>query len=176
MLEKVLLFCRTNATEYSHKLFVEQFSTCSTANDSIPGVADIYSTCTTYSAEKIVEQLKLSHFVKYTITAGESDGAFVAVYKSHQHHVSLTSNCCSCSFSKVMGLPCRQVFAVRTSQNLPVFNLQLVVRRWHKDYQLLGTHLRHHIFTVNKTAVLQSNSLLLSPKAHHEHTFEKPKI
>ena len=106
MFEKVLPFCRTNATEYSHKLFVEQFSTCSMANDSIPGVADIYSTCTAYSAENIVEQLKLSHSVKYTIAVGESDGPFVAVYKSHQHHMSLTSNCCSCSFSKVMGLPC----------------------------------------------------------------------
>ena len=136
MFEKVLLFCRTNATEYSHKLFVEQFSTSSMASDSIPGVADIYSTCTAYSAEKIVEQLKLSHSVKYTIAVGGSDGAFVAVYKSHQHHVSLTSNCCSCSFSKVMGLPCRHVFAVRTSQNLPVFHLQLVARRWHTDYQL----------------------------------------
>ena len=134
MFEKVLLFCRTNATEYSRKLFVEQFSTCSMANDSIPGVTDIYSTCT---AERFVEQLKLSHSVKYTITIGESDGTFVAVYTSHQHHVSLITNCCSCSFSKVMGLPCQHMFAVRTSQNLPVFDLHLVARKWHKDYQLL---------------------------------------
>ena len=137
MFEKMLLFCRTNTTEYSHKLFVEQFSTCNMANDSIPGVTDICSTCTAYSAERIVEQLKLSNSVKYTITIGESDGTFVAVYKSHQHHVSSITNCCSCSFSKVMGLPCRHIFAVRTSQNLPVFDLHLVAKRWHKDYQLL---------------------------------------
>ena len=52
-------------------------------NDSIPGVTDIFSTCTAYSAEKIVEQLKLSYSVKYTMAVGESDGALVAVYKSH---------------------------------------------------------------------------------------------
>ena len=129
MFEKVLLFCRTNATEDSHKLFVEQFSTGSTANDSIPGVTDICSTCTAHSAERIVEQLKLSHSVKYTITIGESDGTFVAVYKSHQHHVSLITICCSCSFSKVMGLPCRHIFALRIPQSLPLFDLYLVARR-----------------------------------------------
>lgn len=36
-----------------------------------------------------------------------------------------------------MGLPCRHIFAVRTSQNLQAFDLHLVARRWHKDYQLL---------------------------------------
>ena len=36
-----------------------------------------------------------------------------------------------------MGLPCRHMIAVRISQNLPVFDLHLVARRWHKDYQLL---------------------------------------
>ena len=54
-----------------------------------------------------------------------------------RYHLSLIANNCSFSFSKVMGLPCRHIFAVRASQNLPVFEVQLVARRWHKDYQLL---------------------------------------
>ena len=37
----------------------------------------------------------------------------------------------------VTGLPCRHLFAVRTSQNLPVFELQLVADRWRRNYQLL---------------------------------------
>ena len=65
------------------------------------------------------------------------DGVFKAVYKSREHCVSLIANNCSCGFSKVMGLPCRHIFAVRASQNLPVFEVQLVARRWHKDFQLL---------------------------------------
>ena len=36
-----------------------------------------------------------------------------------------------------MGLPCRHLFAIRASQNLPIFELQPVANRWHKDYQLL---------------------------------------
>jgi len=36
-----------------------------------------------------------------------------------------------------MELPCWHIFAVRASQNLPVFKVQLVARRWHKNYQLL---------------------------------------
>jgi len=137
MFDKVLLFSRTNAAEYSHKSFVEEFSELSTAHDSIAGVSEICSTCTAYSSERMIEQLKLSHTVKYTITKGENTDNFIAVYKTHQHHVSLSANCCSCSFSKVMGLPCRHIFAVRTSQNLPAFKLQLVAERWRKDYQLL---------------------------------------
>jgi len=126
-----------NAAEYSHKSFVEEFSALSTAHDSIAGVSEICSTCTAYSSERIIEQLKLSHSVKHGITRGEEDGSFLAVYKTHQHHVSLSANHCSCNFSKIMGLPCRHIFAVRASQNLPAFELKLVAERWHKDYQLL---------------------------------------
>jgi len=66
----------------------------------------------------------ISHTVKYTITRDEGTDTFIAVYKIHQHHVSLSANRCSFSFSKVMGLPCHYIFAVRTSQNLPAFELQ----------------------------------------------------
>ena len=137
MFEKVLLFCRTNAEEYTHKVFTEEFSTRTTANDSIADVSIINATCTAYSAEKIVEQLKLSRSVMYTVSSGDSDGVFIAVYKSREHHVSLIANSCSCVFSTVMRLPCWHIFAVRASQNLPVFEVQLVARRWHKDFQLL---------------------------------------
>ena len=82
----------------------------STAHDKIAGVSEICSTYTAYSSERMIEQLKLSHTMKYyTITRGEDNGTFLAIYKAHQHHVYLSANKCSCSFSKVMGLPCRHV-------------------------------------------------------------------
>ena len=126
MFMNVLLFCRTNAEEYTHKVFIEEFSTRSTVDDSIADVSMINTTCTAYSADRIV-----------TVSSGDSNGDFIAVYKSGEHHVSLIDNNCSCSFSKVMGIPCWHIFVVRASQNLPVFEVQLVARRWHKDYQLL---------------------------------------
>ena len=118
-------------------MFTEEFSTHSTANDGISDVSTINAACTVYSAERIVEQLKLSRSVMYTISSGDGDGVFKAVYKSREHCVSLIANNCSCGFSKVMGFPCRHIFAVRATQNLPVFEVQLVARRWHKDFQLL---------------------------------------
>ena len=67
MFEKVLLFCRTNAEEYTHKAFTEEFSTHTTANDSIADMSINNATCTAYSAEKIAKQLNLSRSVMYTV-------------------------------------------------------------------------------------------------------------
>ena len=75
--------------------------------------------------------------IQYKIEKGSEDDEYAVAYSDHEHHVSLLRHRCSCSFSKVMGLPCRHLFAVRASQNLPVFELQLVTDRWRKDYQLL---------------------------------------
>ena len=133
----MLLFCRTIAEEYTHKVFTEEVSTRSTANESIADVSIINATCTVHSTERIVEQLKLSCSAMYTVLSGDSDGVFNTVFNSRGHHVSLIANSCSCGFSEVMRLPCRYIFAVRASQNLPVFEVQLVARRWHKDFQLL---------------------------------------
>ena len=137
MFDNMLLFCRTNAAEYCHKSFVEEFSSCRSASDSIPGVMEITSSCTAYSAERIVEQLKLSQKVAYEVTQEREHGTFLVTYRDHKHHVSLPTHSCSCSFSKTMGLPCRHLFVVRAAQDLPAFELQLVANRWHKDYQLL---------------------------------------
>jgi len=37
-----------------------------------------------------------------------------------------------------MGLLHLFVFAMRNFQNLPVFEVQLLARKWHKDYQLMN--------------------------------------
>ena len=73
MFENVLLFCRSNASECDHKSFVEELS-FSSADDCIPGVVDITSSCTAYSAKFVIEQLKLSLQVQYKIEQeGEGD-------------------------------------------------------------------------------------------------------
>ena len=95
----VLLFCRTNAEEYTQKMFTEEFSTLSTAEDSIADASMIYATCTAYSAERIVKQLKLSRSVMYTVSSGDNDGDFIAAYNFRELHVSLIDNNCSCSLS-----------------------------------------------------------------------------
>ena len=98
---------------------------------------DITSSCTAYSAKFIIEQLKLSQEVQYKIEPESEGDEYTVIYSDHEHHVSLIGHCCTCSFSRVMGLPYRHIFAVRASQNLPVFELHLVADRWRKDYQLL---------------------------------------
>lgn len=137
MFESVLLFCRSNASEYDHKSFVEELSSIASADDCIPGVLEVTSSCTAYSARLIIEQLKLSQQTQYKIEPRSEGDDYTVAYSDHEHHVSLLRHHCSCSFSKVMGLPCRHLFAVRASQNLPVFELALVAERWRKDYQLL---------------------------------------
>ena len=101
MFEKVVLYCKTDAEENTHKVFTEEFSTCSNANDSIANVSKINATCSAYSAERIVEQLKLSRSVMYAVSSGDSDGIFIAGYKSREHHVSLIANNCSSVFQKL---------------------------------------------------------------------------
>ena len=136
MFESVLLFCRSNASEYDHKSFVEELLSIASADDCIPGVLEVTSSCTAYSARLIIEQLKLSQQTQYKIEPRSEGDDYTVAYSDHEHHVSLLRHHCSCSFSKVMGLPCRHLFAVRASQNLPVFELALVAERWRKDYQL----------------------------------------
>ena len=89
--QKVLLFSQSNASEYCHKSFVEEFSSCSSADDSIPGVLEITSSCTAYSVKLVVEQLKLSQKVPYKVAPGSEDDAFVVTYEDHEHHVSLST-------------------------------------------------------------------------------------
>ena len=137
MFQNVLLFTRSNASEYCHKSFVEEFSSFTSADDSIPGVMEITSSCTAYSAKFVIEQLKLSQQVQYEITPENEDNVSVVTFNGREHHVSLSERHCSCSFSRIMQLPCRHIFAVRASQGLSVFDLQLVADRWRKDYQLL---------------------------------------
>ena len=134
MFENVLLFCRSNASEYDHKSFVEAFSS---ADNCIPGVVDITSSCTAYSAKFVIEQLKLSQQVQYKIEQEGEGDEYTVVYSDRKHHVSLSGHRCMCSFSKVMGLPCRHLLAARASQNLPAFESYLVADRWRKDYQIL---------------------------------------
>lgn len=121
----------------NHKSFVEELTSCTSLHDNIPGVLEVTSSCTSYSAERIIEQIKLSQEVSYEITSESDDEKFSVTYKDHQHHVNLPSCSCSCGFSKTMGLPCRHLFTVRTAKKLPVFDLQMVARRWLKEYQLL---------------------------------------
>ena len=60
----LFLFSRSNASEYDHKSFVEELSSFASADDCIPGVLDITSSCTAYSAKFIIKQLKLSQEVQ----------------------------------------------------------------------------------------------------------------
>lgn len=138
MFKNVLLFCRTNTSEYSHKSFVEEFTSLSSAYDDVPGVSEITSSCTAYAAERIIEQLNVSRKIPYSVGKENYDSTqrILVTYKDKDYHLSLSTNVCSCSFSITMGLPCCHIFSARAEVKLPVFELSMVSSRWHKDYQL----------------------------------------
>jgi len=91
MFEKVLLLCKTNAEEYAYKVFTEEFSTRSTANDSIADVSIINATCTAYSAERIVEHLKLLRSVIYAVSSGDGDGVIISPGSIMYHLLLITA-------------------------------------------------------------------------------------
>ena len=82
----------------------------------------IKSVCTSYAAALVIEQLKLSAKIAYSVTVEDSTQIHVA-YKNHLHRVSINDHqtSCSCSFWKTMILPCRHIFAARASQNMNLF-------------------------------------------------------
>ena len=99
----------------------------------IPGVAVIKSVCTSYAAALVIEQLKLSAKIAYSVTVEDSSQIHVT-YQNHLHRVSINDHqtSCSCSFWKTMTLPCRHIFAARASQNMNLFEKQMVKERWTK--------------------------------------------
>lgn len=115
---------------------MEEFTSYSSAYDSIPGVSEITSSCTAYAAERVIEQLNVSLKIPYSVSSEDVNGSILVSYKEKQYELSLSSHTCSCTFSRTMGLPCRHIFAARAMKELPTFELSMVSKRWHKDYQL----------------------------------------
>ena len=52
------------------------------------------------------------------------------------HFVSVSDNTCSCSFMKMLLMPCRHLVAARTNAGTAMFEPFLVAERWLKQYQL----------------------------------------
>ena len=135
MFQNVLRFSNTSASEYSHAVFKEEFTTCMFADKGLEGAQDIRSVCTQYAADTMVNQLRLAHTVKYDISS-KSDNQYLVTSKGiNIYNVNLLDNQCSCSFRRTLVMPCRHIFAVRQSLSMSAFEEEMVGQRWLKSYQ-----------------------------------------
>ena len=134
MFQNVLRFSNTSASEYSHAVFKEEFTTCIIADKGLEGAQDIRSVCTQYAADTMVNQLRLTHTVKYDISS-KSDNQYLVTSKGiNIYNVNLVVNQCSCSF-RTLVMPCRHIFVVRQSLSMSAFEEEMVGQRWLKLYQ-----------------------------------------
>ena len=137
MFQNVLRFSNTSASEYSHAVFKEEFTTCIFADKGIEGAQDVRSVCTQYASDTIINQLRLAHTVKYEISS-ENDNDYNVTNKGiNIYNVNLMEDQCSCSFKRTLMMPCRHIFAVRRSLSMPIFEEEMVGQRWLKSYQSL---------------------------------------
>ena len=135
---KSLLFIKTAQSEYSHKAFLEEFTSVTTksSTEHVEVVA-ISSSCTEYATSLTIEQLNVSSKIEYKVQLPIGpQGAVEVTYGDHHHFVHLKEGTCSCAFSKTMGLPCRHIFVARRKLNLPIFEESMVRKRWLASYQL----------------------------------------
>ena len=135
MFQNVLRFSNTSASEYSHAVFKEEFTTCIFADKGLEGAQDVRSVCTQYAADTMVNQLRLAHTVKYDISS-KGDNQYLVTSKGiNIYNVNLVDNQCSCSFRRTLVMPCRHIFAVRQSLSMSAFEEEMVGQRWLKSYQ-----------------------------------------
>ena len=135
MFQNVLRFSSTSASEYSHTVFKEEFTTCMFADKRLKGAQDIRSVCTQYAADMIMNQLRLTHSVKYEISDKSDDHYTLTITGSNVYDVNLMDNQCSCSFKRTLMMPCRHIFAIRLSLTVPTFKEEMVGQGWLKSYQ-----------------------------------------
>lgn len=138
MFQNVLRFSEISASEYSHAVFQEEFTTCTFADKGLEGAQTIRSVCTQYAADTIIAQVKLAHSVKYDISRNDLDQYTVTNTGSNEYEVKLVDNLCTCSFNQTLKMPCRHIFAVRATMNMPTFTDEMVAQRWLKSYQSTG--------------------------------------
>ena len=111
MFDHVLTFSVTHALEYSQRSFSEEFTSRTTAFDNIPYVNEITSVCIEHAANLVCEQLEIAMKIDYQIKQEPHDDfTYELCYKNKTHFVN-SSNSCSCTFSKTLGLPCRHLLA-----------------------------------------------------------------
>ena len=107
MFQNLLLQITTCTEEYSHVAFQEEFTTLSNGSE-LPGISLVNSTCTSYAANLIAEQMNLATKVEYSVCV-EDPCHFDVTYKDRIHRLHVKDNQlkCTCTFANSMGLPCR---------------------------------------------------------------------
>ena len=160
MFQNVLRFANTSASEYSHAVFKEEFTTCVFADKGLEGAQDVRSVCTQYASDIILSQLKLAHTVDYEISATGDEHFDVTSRGINVYDVNAMENQCSCSFKRTLVMPCRHIFAVRRSLSMSLFEDAMVGKRWLKSYQSEG------IFDQSSSSIGDSDDGPLLTKVH----------
>jgi len=109
MFQNVFNFMQISASEYSQATFTEEFTTVSTLGEEFASAGQIRNSCTHYAAEMLIEQLQLSKTVSYTVQA-RSEGTYIASSSQNSYNVGKENQSCTCSFHKMIGMPCCHIF------------------------------------------------------------------
>lgn len=138
MFKNLMLFIQTAQSEYSHKAFLEDFTSVTVESSTEhPEVLAISSSCTEYATKLMIEQLNVSSKIEYEVQPPtELEEDVEVIYGSHHHLVHIKEATCSCAFYKTMGLPCRHIFVAKRKLNLPIFEESMVQKCWLASYQI----------------------------------------
>ena len=100
---------------------------------------------TPYAFSFMVKQFDLSSKVKITEKVAAGSSYTTTIIHSKERSLIISESTCNCGFYTAMGLPCRDIFALRKHVNITVLNqsclLQdgpmLIIRRVIEYYQLM---------------------------------------
>ena len=102
MFQNVLRVSNTPASEYSHAVFKEEFTTCIFADEGIVGAQDVRSACTQYVSDYHLSVEARSH--KYEVSS-ENDNDYNITSKGINIYVNFMENQCSCTVKQSNALP-----------------------------------------------------------------------
>ena len=90
---------------------------------------------TPYACERVEDQLKLREKVEI-VEVDQPEQYIVRVNCYSYENLSVSSTECSCRFRTGMSLPCRHIFHVRESFEIPLFSEDLCNPRWTLNYYI----------------------------------------
>ena len=117
MFQNFLLQITTCTEEYSYVVF-QKFTTLCNGSE-LPGISLVNSTCTSYTANLITEQLNLATKVGYSVCI-KDPCYFDVTHKDRIHRVHVEDNQLKymCAFVNSMALPCRHILLYELARSL----------------------------------------------------------
>ena len=83
---------------------------------------------TTYAFDFILKAKSVALNCSYIVTASEIEGEYVLEHDGRSY--SCTTDSCTCSYVKKLGLPCRHLFYLREHLGVSMYSENGIISRW----------------------------------------------